>query len=426
VTTCPQDAAYTFAPPPYELPFPMYRMPRFRRIPRLVHILLVALALLSAGVMPVAAQIFELPRPDTSDTRSFGVSVAMAGDVAVVGASGENECGTNSGAAYVYERDSTDGAWSRAARLTPSECREGAFFGETVDVDGNRIIISASSEFFASPKSNAAYIFERDATGDWAEAARLTGAVGREEGAFAADVAIQGDRAVVTTSGDVDGAFGGTVYVFDFDSERDFWRRTARLRAEQGVQRGVLGGALAIDDTRIAVAASTYFGREPGSVYIFEQSENGSWEQSEIIPNIDDFFISLSLHGTRLIVGQSRAGRKDSGIATVYEDLGATWSKVATLRPSTPYESGAFGSTVSMHGDWALVTGYDEQLGQDFNIDRVVYAFRRDDSGSWPQRRIIDIGRVAFGAAIDQDGTAAIISSVPETEAGSAYVVQLR
>jgi len=188
----------------------------------------------------------------------------------------------------------------------------------------------------------------------------------------------------------------------------------------------VLGGALAIDDTRIAVAASTYFGREPGSVYIFEQSENGSWEQSEIIPNIDDFFISLSLHGTRLIVGQSRAGRKDSGIATVYEDLGATWSKVATLRPSTPYESGAFGSTVSMHGDWALVTGYDEQLGQDFNIDRVVYAFRRDDSGSWPQRRIIDIGRVAFGAAIDQDGTAAIISSVPETEAGSAYVVQLR
>jgi hypothetical protein len=388
-------------------------------------LLILVAALMLAMPAAASGQIFELPRPDSIDTRSFGVSVAVHGDVAVVGASGEDVCGTNSGAAYVYERDTTDGAWNRAARLTPSECREGAFYGETLDVHDGQIIISASSEFFAAPKSNAAYVYERDTTGTWRETARLTGAVGRNEGAFAAGVAIQNNRAVITTSGNIDGNYGGAVYVFDYDAERDFWRRTARLRASQGVKRGVMGGSLAMDGSRIAVSASTYFEREPGSVYIFEQEDDGTWTESEILTDIDDFFISLSLHGNRLIVGQSRAGDKDSGVATVYQDLGATWTKTATLRPSTPYESGAFGSTVSIDDDWALVTGYDEQLGRDFNIDRVVYAFRRDDDG-WPQRRIIDIGRVAFGAAIDQDGPVAIISSVPETEAGSAYIVYLR
>ena len=376
--------------------------------------------------VPAMAQIFELPRPDSTGTLSFGVSVAVHGDIAVVGASGEDVCGSNSGAAYVYERDPDDGAWSRVARLTPSECREGAFFGETVDVHDRRMIISASSEFFAAPRSNAAYVYERGDDGSWTEIARLTGAVGRDEGVFAADVAIQNDRAVVSTSGNIDGEYGGTVYVFDYDAEIDFWRRTTRLRASRGVAEGVLGGTLALNGQRIAVAASTYFAREPGAVYVFEQGDDGSWTEATILQDIDDFFISLSLDDDTLIVGQSRAGRDDSGVAAVYQDQGNAWTQVATLRPSTPYESGAFGSTVSVNNGWALVTGYDEQLGQDFNIDRVVYAFQQQDDSTWPQRRIIDIGRVAFGAAIDQDGPTAIISSVPGSGAGSAYIVSLR
>ena len=388
------------------------------------------LSFIMAGlwVPDAAAQIYALPRPDTIDTQSFGVSVAIHGNVAVVGASGEAVCGANSGAAYVYRRDETDGPWARVARLEPSECRENAFFGGTVGVHGDRIIVSASSEFFAAEKSNAAYVFEYDAVDStWTEAARLTGIVGEQEGVFAADVAIQNDRAVVTTAGSVDGTYGGSVYVFDYDAERDFWRRTARLSASRGVEAGVLGGTVALDGDRIAVAASTYFQREPGSVYVFERDPaSGEWRESAILPGVEDFFISLSLDDDTLVVGESRAGRKDSGVATIFVDRGDTWEETTVLTPSTPYESGAFGSTVSTDDGWALITGYDEQLGQDFNIDRVVYAFRKGDDGSWAQRTIIDIGEVAFGASIDQDGPTAIISAVPETAPGAVYVVRLR
>ena len=384
--------------------------------------------ILFVAPLPAAAQIYELPRPDTSATQTFGVSVALSGNVAVVGASGEETCGENAGAAYVYERPDGQGVWERVARLTPSDCRANAFFGESVDVDGSRIIVSASSEFFAYEKSNAAYLSARDTSGTWTETARLTRTVGtdREEGVFAAGVALDGDRAVVSTSGDVDGAYGGAVYVFDYDAEQDRWRRTARLTTANGITNGVLGGRVDLDGDRIAVAASTYFDRDPGSVYLFQRdSTSGAWSETARIGDVRDFFISLDLNGDRLIVGESRAGDDNSGRATIHRELApGAWEKVATLRPSTPYEGGAFGSTVSLDDGWALVTGYDEQLGQDFNIDRVVYAFREEE-GQWRQRTIIDIGEVAFGADIDQEGRTALISSVPETKEGAAYVVRL-
>jgi hypothetical protein len=402
----------------------MLRLPARPLLPIAVLLCLV-LGTQAARPMTAAAQIYALPRPDTLQTETFGVSVAIDGDYIVVGASGENACGTNSGAAYVFERRETTGPWQRVARLVPRDCRENAFFGEQVDISGERIIVSASSEFFADEQSNRAYIFERR-DGTWTETGRLTSRSNDEEGAFAAGVALEGNRAVVTTSGSPEGEYGGAVYVFSYDPLDDRWTRDDRMTARRGTEAGVLGGTVALSGDRIAVAASTYFEREPGSVYLFEQTEAGTWNERSLVRDVDDFFISLSLDNDTLLVGESQAGDDASGEATLHArtEQGA-WTRLKRLQPSTPYESGAFGSTVSLDGDWALVTGYDEQLGQDVNIDRVVYVYRRDDEGAWQQRTIIDIGEVAFGAAIDQDGSTAVISSVPESAPGAVYVVHL-
>ena len=386
--------------------------------------LLVLLGLALGPPTPAHAQIYALPRPDTSQTETFGVSVAIEGNYIVVGASGENVCGANSGAAYVFERRGND-PWQRVARLTPRDCRANAFFGEQVDISGERIIVSASSEFFARERSNRAYIFERRDTA-WTETARLTSRSNEDEGSFAAGVALDGNRAVVTTSGSPDGDYGGAVYIFAHNPATDTWTQTDRMTARRGTEAGVLGGRVAISGSRVAVAASTYFDGDPGSVYLFEQTEAGTWRERSRVGEVDDFFISLSLDNDTLLVGESKAGDDESGEATLYArtERGA-WNRIQRLRPSTPYESGAFGSTVSLNGRWALVTGYDEQLGKDINIDRVVYVYRRADDGTWAQRTIIDIGEVAFGAAIDQDDDRAVISSVPENAPGAVYVVHL-
>jgi hypothetical protein len=80
---------------------------------------------------------------------------------------------------------------------------------------------------------------------------------------------------------------------------------------------------------------------------------------------------------------------------------------------------------VSVEGRWALVTGYDEQLDKEYNIDRVVYVFRWRRERGWTQRTLLDIGEIDFGAALDQNGSMALVSSVPEGGPGAVYVVQL-
>ena len=387
------------------------------------------LVLLGPLLQSAQAQIYALPHADTSQTSSFGIALAIDSLRAVVGASGETTCGPNGGAAYVYERDTTAGTWRQSARLIPrrDQCQEDAFFGQAIDLSGERIIVSASSDFFAERRSNAAYIFERDSLNDWNQVARLTGDPRYEEGAFAADVAIDGDRALVTTSGSSNGDYSGSAYVYERDPATGTWRQAARLTTPEGPVYGILGGDGALDGDYIAIAASTYFERDPGSVYLYERDATGSWQFATRIADIEDFFISVELDGDRLLIGESRAGGDESGAATVYRRMpNGTWTREATLRPSTPYASGAFGSTVSLYRDRALVTGYDEQLGQDFNIDRVVYVFTRDATDdTWAQQQIIDIGEVDFGAAMDQNAAFGLISTVPADEPGTVYVVRL-
>lgn len=374
------------------------------------------------------AQIEALPRPDTLHAASFGISVAMNDSIAVVGASSATVCGNDAGAVFVYERQPGPAvtSWALTARLVPRECKTDAFFGADVALSGSRILVSAFSEHFAGEGENAAYVFERTDSSTWVQTARLTGQSDHREGLFAAGVALDGDRAVVSTSGDSDGEYHGAVYVFGYDPTHRSWHHTARLTSTHGVASGVLGGDVALDGTHLAVGASTYFRREPGSVYLFRHDPAADrWREAAHVRDINAFFIDLDLHGSTLIVGEDRARDDGSGEATVYTRNDTAWTQSATLRPSVPYESGAFGSAVSVAGRRALVTGYDEQLGKEINIDRVVYVFRRRQKGVWRERTILDVGKVDFGTALDLHNRLALVSSVPETESGTAYVARL-
>lgn len=396
---------------------------------RMRFLFVLTVAALVGGTPPSGAhaQIEELPRPERAHAASFGVSVALGDSIAAVGASGEALCGPNSGAVYVYERVPSPSfdSWRVTTRLTPRTCRGNAFFGEDLALSGDRLLVSASSEHVADEGSNAAYLFERNTAGRWRQAARFTGEPGRREGVYAADIDLDGRRAVVSTTGNPDGAYGGAVYVYEDEPSGGAWTQSAHLTASRGVEAGVMGQSVALDGDRLAVAASTYFEREPGAVYVFRRVESaGQWRETALLRDVASFQIPLDLSGSTLIVGEDRAGSEESGRATLYTD-GSRWRQATALYPSIPYESGGFGAKVSVEGAWALVTGYDEQLDKAFNIDRVVYVFHRNGEREWDQRTILDVGQVDFGAALDQNGSMALVSSVPDGGPGTVYVVQL-
>ena len=65
---------------------------------------------------------------------------AISGNVAVIGAYLENG---NTGAAYIYERDPISNVWNLATRLAPADLTSGAGFGNSVAVDGDVVVVGA-------------------------------------------------------------------------------------------------------------------------------------------------------------------------------------------------------------------------------------------------------------------------------------------
>ena len=393
-------------------------------------ILLLAFGCCWFAVPFAQAQIFKIPHPDTTIGNAFGSSVDIDGDRAIVGASAENICGPNSGAAYVFERSPEVGEWIQVARLVPSECVAGDFFGRSLSIDGDRIVVAASGAFPSRNASNAAYVFERDPEiGAWNQVAKIARDSKIEEGSFAASVSLDGDRLLIVTSGDpIRHEYIGAAYIYE-RNRAGRWLRKARLTGSGSISKGVFGGSGALDGDYAVVTASMYYENKPGSLYIFERdADTDSWKEVKRIGGIDDIFISIDIDGDYILAGESQDGPKKSGVATLYwRNSDGDWKLKQTIRPNIPYNSGAFGSKVSFDGESALIAGYDEQLGKNFNIDRVVYEFRRSEvTGNWTQRRIFDVGAVAFGYAIAAGDGFAVIGQVSDQEPGAAYVVEIR
>ncbi len=368
-------------------------------------------------------QITKLPHADTTSGNYFGTAVALDGQRAIVGASGEKSCDDGGGAAYIFELTDSTGYWEKTARLLPSDCEAGLTFGRKVAINGRVALVAASQEYFATERSNAVYVYEEDDAGQWNQTARLTGAESR--GAVGAAVAVHNNRALLTTAGDPTPGSqkDGAAYIYENENER--WSLEHQLIGSGNIRRGVFGGNAALHDNILAVASSGYFSRRAGSVYIFEFDQHGSWVESARLEGIEDFYISLDLHGNELLVGQAKSGSRESGQATLFtRDSTGAWLKTATLEPPTPYRKGAFGTEVALYGDRALVVGYDEQLRLNFNVDRVVYIYARHD-GQWRYQGIIDIGEAAFGNSIDLYENTALVGAAGSFGPGKAYVIRI-
>jgi hypothetical protein len=132
---------------------------------------------------------------------SFGTSVAISGDTILIGASGLD---SGKGAAYVFVRNGM--TWTEQAKLTaddgvgiPSGGSGGDQFGHSVAISGDIAVVGAWGRHEANiDDSGAVYVFVRDSAGTWVQQAKLTaGGDAAEDDNFGCSVAISEDTAVV-------------------------------------------------------------------------------------------------------------------------------------------------------------------------------------------------------------------------------------
>lgn len=389
--------------------------------PRRLVCLAATLLLVAQGA---TAQISELPH--RADPNSFfGASVAIFADDAAVGASGYSSCGENAGAVFLFARDDATGMWQRAARVECAECRPNAFFGRDVALEGDILVVGAGGEFFGAGRHELAHVFERHSEGMWREIAHLEPQSLSATDSYATSVDISDGRILAVAPGDhARGAYPGAAFVFERDREGN-WVQSARISPAGAATRGVFGGSGAIDGDRVVVTAPARLGETDGSVYVFEYGDMAQvWLQRGRFDGFSSASLAVDLLADRILVGDHQGGSQQRGTARLYQrDSTGSWQQSVVLQPSVSSQSGAYGTAVALAENRALVVGYDEQLDQEANIDRVVFVFDDEGEEGWPQRQVIDVGETEFGSSIDYHIGQALIGSSGEMRPGAAYVV---
>lgn len=113
----------------------------------------------------------KLTASDAAAQDLFGFSVSITGGAAIVGSYADDDNGSASGSAYIF-RD-IDGTWQQVAKLRASDAAAGDRFGYSVALVNNTAWIGANGNDDDGSDSGSAYMFE-NSNGVWTEVAKLT------------------------------------------------------------------------------------------------------------------------------------------------------------------------------------------------------------------------------------------------------------
>ncbi|MFQ6615865.1 MAG: FG-GAP-like repeat-containing protein [Fidelibacterota bacterium] len=294
----------------------------------------------------------KLTADDAAGSDYFGISVVMSGDYVIVGAQYNDDDGTSSGSAYIFVRSGTN--WTQQTKLTASDAAANHFFGHSVAIDGDYVIVGSPDDNSVASDAGSAYIFVRSGT-SWTQQAKLTASDGAASDFFGKSVSIRGDYAVVGSYRDDDkGSSSGSAYIFVRSGSN--WTQQAKLTASDGASSDFFGTSVSISGDYLVVGADgdDDNGGASGSAYIFLRSGSSWGELTKITASdgasSDYFGASVSISDTFVAVGAYGDDDKGSTSGSVYifKREGTSWTQHNKFLASDGAASDRFGWSVSL------------------------------------------------------------------------------
>ena len=166
------------------------------------------------------AELAKLVASDATAYDRFGYSVAIEGDTVVVGAyapAGGRQ-GSGWGAAYIFRTSDGGASYSQAAKLTAADAVASDYFGYSVAIDGNTIVVGTYLDDDDGDRSGSAYVFRTADDRNTHTEIKLTASDAAADERFGRSVAIAGDTVVVAayalTNEVGPGSESGSAYIF--------------------------------------------------------------------------------------------------------------------------------------------------------------------------------------------------------------------
>ncbi len=213
-----------------------------------------------------------LTASDADAQGRFGDVQALSGDRLLIGVP-DDDFGDDTGAAYVFERDES-GEWTEVAKLFQPEPDENDDFGWAVDLDVDTALVGNDGGI----GTEGAFVFGRDdASGDWVFIEDLHPSEGGSQG-FGVSVGLSGNVVAVGGTGhdlpDVENA--GAVFVYErHTGGTDTWGEVAKLLATDPEELDAFGDVTRVDGNTLVVGVhqDDDLGRNAGTVYLFSRTE---------------------------------------------------------------------------------------------------------------------------------------------------------
>jgi len=250
-------------------------------------------------------EVAQLTASDAQASDQFGVSVALSGTRLVVGANTEDTAAVDAGKVYVY--DWNGAAYIEVAQLTASDAQANDQFGVSVALSGNRLVVGAHGEDTAGLNAGKVYVYDWNGTA-YVEVAQLTASDAQANDYFGRSVALSGNRLVVGAHlEDTAGLDAGKVYAYGWSGTA--YIEIAQLTATDAQASDQFGVSVALSGNRLVVGANTEdtAAVDAGKVYVYDWISTAYVEVAQLVASdahvSDTFGASVTLSGNRLVVG---------------------------------------------------------------------------------------------------------------------------
>ncbi len=335
---------------------------------------------------------------DAAASDNFGISVSLYGDTALIGAINGDDDSNNkadSGSVYVFTRSSSDGTFTQQSKIhAEGDAAVSDEFGRSVSLYGDTALIGAKID---DSVISIVYVFTRpNADGTFTEQDTLNATDAKKNDNFGISVSLYGDTALIGTNFDDDvGSNSGSVYVFTRPSSDGTFTQRYKLHAHDKMPNDHFGRSVSLygDTALIGATGDDDEGSNSGSVYVFTRSSpDGTFEKYEEQPKLnagsdagaaDYFGSSVSLHGDTALIGAIGVDddvRDLNNVGSVYvftrsSTDGGTFTQQSKLHARDAAATDYFGRSVSLHGDTALI-GAELDDDNDQSNSGSVYVFK--------------------------------------------------
>lgn len=223
-------------------------------------------------------QVAQIYASDFKYGDQFGSSISMDGDQMVVG---------SFTAIYVFERNEA-GTWQEKKRIVPTTDRSTRGFGMSVSISGDVIAAGAGQYDSSNQPSGSVFLFEKNAggAGNWGQTRVLVAPDGPADNRFGAKVDLDGDRLAVSALR-ADSALnpGGAVHLFEKDQGgHGNWGAVAKVTSGTG-SYDWFGSALDLRGDQLLVGAAL-----TRRAYLFDRTGAGAngWGNRQTLAPSDE------------------------------------------------------------------------------------------------------------------------------------------